>query len=323
MNKKRTLETIYENDPLAIKYALQRGDLKQVKSLLELYGSKSDEIDYYEILCYAVHLEEIDLIEILISKAYIDISWNGFFLLCWASERGYTKLMDGIISNKNIPTAMITRAFGNACSNGHVPIVQRLLPFCKKINSGFVSACKSGHSNVVEYLLIAGVDPSFDQQLVLYTVAEQGHMHIFKLLLASPCIHLSLENHRFFRWLCTKGFTPFVQYLLDTGKVDITVERQEPIRFACHLGFTEIVQLLLSYGADPTVENNYCLRYAITRGHTHVVKILLDSGKVHPTQEHIDIAVQNWRRDIEVLLKTYITNMIYFQERIQQENSRP
>lgn len=150
-----------------------------------------------------------------------------------------------------------------ACSGGHVSMVQRLLAAgARGLPAGFEAACREGNMNIVNMLIASGaLEIPFAMHFAMCKACDTGQWRVIRLLLA----------HGFKSWdsamssACFGGHVDVVHFMIDKG----ASRWEHGLIAACLRGHADIVKLMMGKGA---------LRFACSRGHVDIAKIMVDSG---------------------------------------------
>jgi ankyrin repeat protein len=215
------------------------------------------------------------------------------FVIGWVSERGYTFLVQLLLSDRRIdPSARQQYALRLASQNGHVEVVKLLLADSRvdpSVDDQYPIrvACQGGHADVVAVLLTdKRVTPSVQSLDLLATACENGHVEVVKLLLADKRANPAEKDQAAIRAAAHLGHTEIVKLLLADERVDPSSEDQYSIRWACENGHSAVVQLLLAdRRVDPSAKDQieYAIRWACENNHLEVVKLLLADPRVDPS----------------------------------------
>lgn len=263
-------------------------------------------------------------------------------LLDYACERGYTKLMDLILSLETSP-GLLKMSLNAAAINGYVKTVRHLLP---KTSCGpqFISAIISdsasrGHTNVVQ-LLIAysrSREMNLDLEEALYRACIKNRLETVKMLLREePKLNrtgdiLLSEVAKSGRWKILQELIDFSDLNIVNFVIQNAAERQQwklikkilvrvqsylhdvdvhtILSCACQendIDLEFIRELLDQYHADPNTDSN-CLEAAALNHRNDIVTLIAQHPKI--SHESIMRAIQNlitlrslYRDTLDILL---------------------
>lgn len=127
-SKKRKISELYEQDDVLYNqdyfiHAICNGEKE---TLIQNLPDQANYIDYYSLLTFLIHQNDIEMIKFVIQKGNIDCSWNNSFLLHWACDQGHSSLLNHLLHRSDIKINS-NRHLQLACKNGHFEIVRILL----------------------------------------------------------------------------------------------------------------------------------------------------------------------------------------------------
>lgn len=139
----------------------------------------------------------------------------------------------------------------------------------------------NSHFEVIELLSqdLSRVASNPNNNKLMISIVQNGHLEIFKLLLKNPIINLNINNgysNLLFVNAFDRGHFEIVKLLLLDNRIDPSIHDNHMIRYASQAGNIEIVGLLLGDSrVDPGFGDNYALNIAFRYGHLDVVKTLI------------------------------------------------
>jgi len=113
-----------------------------------------------------------------------------------------------------------------------------------------IRAADDGDFTTVNILILAGVDPTANDNAAIIVASFNGHVEVVKLLLQQPRADPTADNNYAIREASENGYIEVVKLLLEQPGVDPTAEDNEAIRKASENGYLEVVKLLQEYGAS-------------------------------------------------------------------------
>ena len=143
------------------------------------------------------------------------------------------------------------RVFEDACSNGHVHVVDRLLRYARvdpsaNYNRAMNDAVWNGHVKVVDLLLRDGrVDPSAEQNYAIVCAVMFGKFDVVNHLLQDARVDPSANNNYAIRAASDSGKVDVVNRLLQDARVDPSADDNCAIRLASQKGYVEVVHRLV------------------------------------------------------------------------------
>ena len=208
---------------------------------------------------------------------------------------------------------------------------------CKKNVYWLFTSCDDAFYDVA---LLAGLDPSANNNIVLLTAAVEGKASVMRRLLEDPRCNPNVDNGNALKLAAERGHLEVVDVLLKDGRCDPLNGKDElAITYAQIKGYSNIVirfledpriaanskiidnvfdsslirtgtvvaEFMLNYfDIDPSVNNNGAIKLAADCGNTEAVKLLLRDKRVDPTTTDnypIKRAFRNKNRDVvEALL---------------------
>jgi ankyrin repeat protein len=204
-------------------------------------------------------------------------------------------VIKSFVNNKCIDGSILNDAFSDACDCGNLEVVELLLSDprldpCFKYNHVVRWASIKGDFELIKFLLsykgskdgcMWSFNPSEDDNFVIKSVSEGGHLEIVKLLLSDERVDPSAGENYAIRWASRNGHHEVVNILLKHTRVNPSTRENYAIRLASERGHVEVVKLLLADPrVDPSDDENYAIRLASEKGHVEVVKLLLADPRV-------------------------------------------
>ncbi|RYE22328.1 MAG: ankyrin repeat domain-containing protein [Sphingobacteriaceae bacterium] len=142
--------------------------------------------ELYNLLVNSVELDEFENVKILMDlERALDVNYMRGHLLNAASNKGFTEILDFLLTQKNGNIDLINPY--NAAGNGYLDIIKILvrnglnltLPRYEHI---LTEAVLGGQLNVIHYLLENGINPNGDQGKPLQTAIEMKDQSAIELL---------------------------------------------------------------------------------------------------------------------------------------------
>ena len=199
----------------------------------------------------------------------VDFLGFGYAVVEWASNLGYTKLVEFLIESGADIHVNDGSALVYSSSNGHFDIVKILLlnGANDSDNSALELSSLNGHELVVKLLLEYGSNANHCS--ALSNACSRGHLAIVKLLVESGA---DVNNGPTLRLASEHGHASVVKFLLESG---VNNDYDALIR-ASECGHLSVVKILLLNGLNSRIDDSFCA--AAKHGHLSVVKFLLESG---------------------------------------------
>lgn len=225
--------------------------------------------------------------------------------LTLAAQHGYIDVVNVLLDAGAIAD-LDCKAFWNAVTNGHGPVVERLLKEPINVNcrehgggrSPLWQAVSSGHTMVVRHLLTApeveveARDPHHEGT-PLWEAVSNGHLAIAELLLATGKVDVNSRDPHYGRtpllFAARSGNEELVRLLLTNDQVDLNATDRyhgtTPLWWAAGNGHEAVVKLLLQMeGLDVNAKDDYYHRTplweAVANGHISIVKILVADRRI-------------------------------------------
>ncbi|XP_055286955.1 ankyrin repeat and KH domain-containing protein 1 isoform X7 [Moschus berezovskii] len=199
-----------------------------------------------------------------------------------------------------------TRSLAEACSDGDVNAVRKLLDEGRSVNehteegeSLLCLACSAGYYELAQVLLAmhANVEDRGNKGDItpLMAASSGGYLDIVKLLLLhdADVNSQSATGNTALTYACAGGFVDIVKVLLNEGAniEDHNENGHTPLMEAASAGHVEVARVLLEHGAGINTHSNEFKESALTlacyKGHLDMVRFLLDAGadQEHKTDE--------------------------------------
>ncbi|XP_068392114.1 ankyrin repeat and KH domain-containing protein 1 isoform X9 [Eschrichtius robustus] len=199
-----------------------------------------------------------------------------------------------------------TRSLAEACSDGDVNAVRKLLDEGRSVNehteegeSLLCLACSAGYYELAQVLLAmhANVEDRGNKGDItpLMAASSGGYLDIVKLLLLhdADVNSQSATGNTALTYACAGGFVDIVKVLLNEGAniEDHNENGHTPLMEAASAGHVEVARVLLDHGAGINTHSNEFKESALTlacyKGHLDMVRFLLDAGadQEHKTDE--------------------------------------
>lgn len=199
-----------------------------------------------------------------------------------------------------------TRTLAEACSDGDVSTVRKLLREGKSVNetteegeSLLSLACSAGYLELAQVLLAMHANVE-DRGIKgdctpLMEAASAGHPDIVKLLIShgAEVNAQSSTGNTPLMYACSGGHEAVVRVLLDNAAnvEDHNENGHTPLMEAASAGHVGVAKILLEYGAGINTHSNEFKESALTlacyKGHLDMVRFLLEAGadQEHKTDE--------------------------------------
>ncbi|XP_054573912.1 ankyrin repeat and KH domain-containing protein 1 isoform X4 [Eptesicus fuscus] len=199
-----------------------------------------------------------------------------------------------------------TRSLAEACSDGDVNAVRKLLDEGRSVNehteegeSLLCLACSAGYYELAQVLLAMHADVedrgTKGDITPLMAASSGGYLDIVKLLLLHDANvnSQSATGNTALTYACAGGFVDIVKVLLNEGAniEDHNENGHTPLMEAASAGHVEVARVLLDHGAGINTHSNEFKESALTlacyKGHLDMVRFLLDAGadQEHKTDE--------------------------------------
>ncbi|XP_075397781.1 ankyrin repeat and KH domain-containing protein 1 isoform X12 [Tenrec ecaudatus] len=199
-----------------------------------------------------------------------------------------------------------TRSLAEACSDGDVNAVRKLLDEGQSVNehteegeSLLCLACSAGYYELAQVLLAmhANVEDRGNKGDItpLMAASSGGYLDIVKLLLLhdADVNSQSATGNTALTYACAGGFVDIVKVLLNEGAniEDHNENGHTPLMEAASAGHVEVARVLLDHGAGINTHSNEFKESALTlacyKGHLDMVRFLLAAGadQEHKTDE--------------------------------------
>ncbi|XP_021082337.1 ankyrin repeat and KH domain-containing protein 1 isoform X4 [Mesocricetus auratus] len=199
-----------------------------------------------------------------------------------------------------------TRSLAEACSDGDVNAVRKLLDEGRSVNehteegeSLLCLACSAGYYELAQVLLAmhANVEDRGNKGDItpLMAASSGGYLDIVKLLLLhdADVNSQSATGNTALTYACAGGFIDIVKVLLNEGAniEDHNENGHTPLMEAASAGHVEVARVLLDHGAGINTHSNEFKESALTlacyKGHLDMVRFLLEAGadQEHKTDE--------------------------------------
>ncbi|KAM6223256.1 ankyrin repeat and KH domain-containing protein 1 isoform 8-T8 [Rhynchocyon petersi] len=199
-----------------------------------------------------------------------------------------------------------TRSLAEACSDGDVNAVRKLLDEGRSVNehteegeSLLCLACSAGYYELAQVLLAmhANVEDRGNKGDItpLMAASSGGYLDIVKLLLLhdADVNSQSATGNTALTYACAGGFVDIVKVLLNEGAniEDHNENGHTPLMEAASAGHVEVARVLLDHGAGINTHSNEFKESALTlacyKGHLDMVRFLLAAGadQEHKTDE--------------------------------------
>lgn len=142
-------------------------------------------------------------------------------------------------------------------------------------------AINNNNDLIVKELLKQGVDPSFNDNIIM-NACIKGSIKVINNLLEDPRIDPSIKNNQPLIEAIKNNHVSIVDRLLADPRVDPTDRNNNALILACQYGFTGIVdRLLQDPRVDPSDNDNLAIVRATSYGHLSVINRLLDDIRVN------------------------------------------
>jgi len=123
--------------------------------------------------------------------------------------------------------------------------------YLRPTDRNFLRAAKANNVEVLRSLLRrTDVDPTFDNNLLIWYALRNSNQDVILTLLEDPRISSTVDVDRIFRTAYRNGYTDVVRFLLQDPRIDPSIEGNRALRTTSRAGYTDIVRLLLE---DPRV----------------------------------------------------------------------
>ena len=164
------------------------------------------------------------------------------FPLILAARIGDVEIVDELINRGYDPSIDNNEAILVASSNGHLPVVDRLLQDERVDpsdlnNRAIILASENGHLRVVDRLLQdERVDPSDSDNLSIRRANEIGNLPVVERLLQDERIDPTDFNNRLIKNASESGYSPVVERLLRDYRVWNSLSNQEKEEYFKQIG---------------------------------------------------------------------------------------
>ncbi|XP_038185419.1 ankyrin repeat and KH domain-containing protein 1 isoform X8 [Arvicola amphibius] len=210
------------------------------------------------------------------------------------------------VENTHSTGQVDTRSLAEACSDGDVNAVRKLLDEGRSVNehteegeSLLCLACSAGYYELAQVLLAmhANVEDRGNKGDItpLMAASSGGYLDIVKLLLLhdADVNSQSATGNTALTYACAGGFIDIVKVLLNEGAniEDHNENGHTPLMEAASAGHVEVARVLLDHGAGINTHSNEFKESALTlacyKGHLDMVRFLLEAGadQEHKTDE--------------------------------------
>jgi cytohesin len=270
-----------------LRYAAERGDVKEVEYWICCGGAKVDTAYYWGVtlLHYAAESGHTAVIEFLLKhRAYVDAATDGRGTpLHYAAFSGHMDavkcLMDHGASAGAVDTLDRT-PLHLAVWSGHEDIVRFLVEYeplgwwhhaHANVNAGGAAgtalhdAARNGHRDIVEYLVKNGADINvfsrWERSTPLHMAAWFGHGDVVKYLVKHGADINAADKrgetplHDAARF----GHVNIVNFLVESGAnidaIDMMM-KETPLHYAAQFGYVNTVSCLVLHGADINASNS-------------------------------------------------------------------
>ncbi|ETV91322.1 hypothetical protein, variant [Aphanomyces invadans] len=220
-----------------------------------------------------------------------------------ACQVGNVNIAKLILATGNFESIHLSDGMNEACSNGHLPIVQLLVDdYEVDINYGepldaldsddpdmfplgvtpFYLACQSNHKEIVQYLLTL---PCLDPRQLCSALNAAPDMDIVDVLLSHPKLNINdtVGDLPPLTIACVDGHLPKLARLLAVPDIDVNYRHNNDttaFMIACSKGSVDAVKLFLGHPElDLSAVNQHgadVLSIASDAGHADVVSLLLE-----------------------------------------------
>lgn len=201
------------------------------------------------------------------------------------------------------------RAFTGAIRNGHLEMVQYLLPHVNYDGNG-----KQNLEDASKFLSLIGenlarvcmewvgnrardVDGSDYYPLAVAYHSLNGterQLQIFQVLLEGPRTEFMRNGLYIFGWACRDGHIKIVRLLLEDFRVDPRYNYQEPLVVACYYGQLAVVQMLLADSRLNISRDDYLsLRLALATDHVEIARYLWKRVRKELRKGWLPLSVQH------------------------------
>ena len=212
-----------------------------------------------------------------------DISVRKNKAICWASEKGHTKIVEMLIGAKVDVHAQNDEAIYLASKKGHMEIVKMLIRAGADIearNGAPISyAADYGDIEVVQLLLKAGANVNGKNGNPICVASRSSNIELVKLLIKNGADVNAQEGTPI--WLSAiNGNIELAKLLIQAG-ADVNLPDNEPIRVAAREDHPEVALLLLKAGADVYANlprHDSLIWWATARRYNDIVELLFEMG---------------------------------------------
>lgn len=226
---------------------------------------------------YSAETGRLDFLKLFVEKHGVDVHHYSDELLRNAARHGHEDVVGYLLSKGADHSAWGGDPMREACDNGHLGVVKKLVAAGAAIGNALERAASSGKKDIVEYLL--SKDAGAHTGEAFTSACRQGHADVVALLLAHGASASANDNEAFVA-ACDNKHIAVAQVLLTQG-ADVNAQRGKPLRVAANRGEAEVVKFLLENKANPNISGSYRetpLIEASRAGHTGIVKLLLRHG---------------------------------------------
>jgi len=144
-----------------------------------------------------------------------------------------------------------------------------------------LEASKDGDIILVNTLILAGINPSAYQNMIIIYASINGHLNVVNLLLKDPRVNPSDLHNLAIIGASEAGHLNVVDRLLEDPRVNPSDQDNRAIIDASEKGHLNVVdRLLKDPRVDPSSQDNRAIIWASENGHLNVIDRLLEDPRI-------------------------------------------
>jgi len=204
-----------------------------------------------------------------------------------------------------------------AAANGHVDTIEYMYHNHMFEAAGYsaygaaMQAAANGQLEVLKFLYDNGIEIVLNQNIVMMTTAEKGHLNTLQYLHEQQNFDLFVADNNIMRSAICGGQLDVIKYLQEQG-VDFSGCKYAVAEAAAR-GHLDTIKYLYQNGVDITANNNAALQMAIARDHLDIVKYLHQNGADLSVLIELNGAIDNSYAMGEAVHKNYEDILKYLQ----------
>jgi ankyrin repeat protein len=226
------------------------------------------------------------------------------------AQRGASHLETYLANNSQV-------AFSEAAARGDLELLQLLTRMgvdpAALDNVAFRAAAQEGHINVLQFLLpLRGVDPAALDNYAFQMAAKNGHLDVLRFLLHLPGVDPAAEDNWAFCLAAYHGHLDVLRFLLPLHGVNPAAQDNFAFCRAAYNGHIDVLRFLLPLpGVNPAAQDNFAVRAAAANRHDEVVAFLererlLASGVMEYPKELVQLD-KHMETDAALLVYQYLS----------------